>query len=83
MQVLSAWIPDLAEMTGNLRKLLKRNTAFTWIPEVHGRDFDLIKQAISDKTLLSAFDKNLETHLYTDGSTINGCGWCLMQKAGD
>ena len=23
-QVLSAWIPDLAELTGNLRKLLKR-----------------------------------------------------------
>ena len=83
VQVLSAWIPDLAELTGNLRKLIKKNVAYTWIHEVHGRDFEKIKNAISDKTLLSAFDKNLETFLYTDGSTINGCGWCLMQKAND
>ena len=83
VQVLSAWILDLAELTGNLRKLLKHNTAFTWIPELHGRDFDLIKQAITDWTLLCAFDKGLETHLYTDGSTVNGSGWCLMQKSSD
>ena len=82
-QVLSAWIPDLAELTGNLRKLLKRNTAYIWLPEVHGRDFELIKQAISEKTLLSAFDKSLETHLFSDGSTKNGVGWSLMQKAKD
>ena len=80
VQVLSSWIPDLSELTGNLRKLLKKNVAFTWIPEVHGRDFDKIKEAISDKTLLAAFDKALETFLFTDGSTKNGCGWCLMQK---
>ena len=83
VQVLNAWIPDLAELTGNLRKLLKKNTAFIWIPEVHGEDFNRIKEAISEKTLLSAFDKSLQTFLYTDGSTINGCGWCLMQKTKD
>ena len=80
VQVLSAWIPDLSEMTGNLRKLLKKNVAFTWVPEIHGRDFARIKDAISDKTLLSAFDRSLETILFTDGSTKHGCGWCLMQK---
>ena len=81
VQVLSSWIPDLSELTGNLRKLLKKNVAFTWIPEVHGRDFDKIKEAISDKTLLAAFDKALETFLFTDGSTKHGCGWCLLQKS--
>ena len=80
VQVLSAWIPDLSEMTGNLRQLLKKNVAFNWVPEIHGRDFDRIKEAISDKTLLSAFDRSLETFLFTDGSTKHGCGWCLMQK---
>ena len=80
VQVLTSWIPDLAEMTGNLRQLVRKGVAYNWIPEVHGRDFQLIKDAISDKTLLSAFDKNLETYLYTDGSTKNGVGWSLMQK---
>ena len=83
VQVLSSWIPDLSELTGNLRKLLKKNVAFNWIDEIHGSDFNKIKEAISDKTLLAAFDKNLETFLFTDGSTKHGCGWSLMQKTKD
>ena len=49
-QQLGAFIPDLSHMLSRMRLLLKKGTAWVWLPE-HEEDFTLVKRTLtSEKT---------------------------------
>ena len=79
-QQLGAFIPDLSHMLSRMRLLLKKGTAWVWLPE-HEEDFKLVKKTLpSEKTMVKPFDADLQTILLTDASRLYGIGYCLVQK---
>ena len=61
---LGSFLPDLAHMTTPLRELLKKDTAFVWLPD-HTTAFDKIKEVLLTSELLNRpFDPSLKTELY-------------------
>ena len=76
---LGGFIPDLSQMTLELRSLLKKNVAFNWMPE-HEEKFRQIKYILTSDMVIKPFDTKKKTILLTDASKINGIGFALMQE---
>lgn len=79
---LGNFIPDLAHMTSEIRKLLKKNIIYQWLPE-HENQFRKIKRLLTSDMLVKPYDKNLPTELLTDASRLHGLGFCLIQQEGE
>ena len=76
---LGMFIPDLAHATQDLRSLLKKNVAYTWMPE-HQLAFDKVKSLLSSPLLIQPFEVKRNTELLTDASRLYGLGFALLQK---
>lgn len=73
------FIPNFAVRTACITKLTGQNQKWEWGPEqVAARDY--VIQHLSSKPLLTVFDPNLVTELYTDASSL-GYGAILVQIA--
>jgi hypothetical protein len=74
---LAIFHPDLAQLTSNIRSLLKKGTAFAWMPE---QDCELqrLRELIASDSVVKPFDPELPTTLYTDASRL-GLGYALLQ----
>ena len=57
--------PPYADVTAPRRNLTRKNTHFVWSPESQ-ESFEEVKRRISDKTVLVAFNPDLQTRLYVD-----------------
>ena len=74
---LSTYLPDLAQSTEELRHLLGKGKAWTWLPE-HQKAFDRSKQILVSPTVVSYFDPSLPPTILTDASR-SGLGFVLVQ----
>ncbi|KAG1696506.1 Transposon Ty3-G Gag-Pol polyprotein [Nymphon striatum] len=75
---IGQFIPDLAHMTSIIRKLLKKNIVYRWLPE-HEIEFQNIKNLLTSDMLVKPFDITLPTELLTDASRLHGLWFCLIQ----
>lgn len=75
---LNKFIPDWAELSLPLNELRKKSVKFKWT-DVHQRNFELLKERISNPPVLKMADFDREFILQTDGSSV-GISSCLMQE---
>ena len=76
---LGHFVPDLAHMTEPLRNLLKKDVAYTWLPD-HEEAFNKIKTLLTTKPVVKFFDTSLRTEVLTDASRLKGIGYALIQR---
>ena len=62
-----SFLPDLAQNTAQMRKLLSPKNTFLWLPE-HEQQFFKTKEILTSKFIVKPFDINLPTILFTDAS---------------
>ena len=74
---MSCWWPDLSQHCTRLRQLTQANTAWNWLEE-HEKDFQKIKELLTDTANLAPFDTKRRTELLTDASKL-GIGYVLVQ----
>ena len=79
---LAFFLPDLAQSTCTMRKLLKKDVEFLWLPE-HEEEFQKAKQLLTSDLLVKHFDPSLPTEVLTDASRLFGLGYCLVQHGPD
>ena len=79
---LGHFVLDLAHVTCELRKLLKKNVQFIWLEE-HDVIFQRIKDLLSSHIGIHHFDPKLDTELLTDASRLNGLGYALIHLGED
>ena len=77
---LASFLPDLAQITTNLRKLLSPKNAYLWL-EIHEQEFLKTKEILTSDLIVKPFDPNLSTFLITDASRLHGLGFALVQKS--
>jgi hypothetical protein len=70
------FLPDLAHLTVDLRKLLKKDVDFMWL-QPHQEAFELIRQILTYSLVVKPFDTKLKTELLTDASRLKGLGMDL------
>ena len=76
---LSRFDPKIADLTHNLRGLLKKDSDFIWT-EMHSRDFKAIIQMLcNNDKLLHYYRPKLELFLETDASSV-AIGMVLLQS---
>jgi hypothetical protein len=76
---LASFVPDLAHMSAPLRGLLRRDTAYNWLPE-HQEAFDRIKQLLTSPLVCAFFAPGAPIRLLTDASRLRGIGYALQQQ---
>lgn len=76
---LGHFIPDVSQMTVRLRDLLKKDTAFVWLPG-HDAAFQRAKELLTSPMLVFPYDPRLPTELMTDASRLHGLGFALVQR---
>ena len=77
---LGQFIPDLAQVTQDVRSLLKKNVHWLWLEE-HNKSFELTKKVLLEQTVLHYYDSSASVELMTDASRLNGIGFVLLQKS--
>ena len=75
---LSPFIPGLSTLTAPLRKLLKKDTDFSW-NHTYDTAFEWIKEAVVSDTTLKYFDPSLPVTIHIDASQV-GLGAALLQN---
>jgi hypothetical protein len=68
----------LAAATNDLRRLLKKDVAWSWTPEIHNA-FLRVKELLSSEACVRPFQTDRLAELVTDASSIHGLGFALMQ----
>ena len=81
-ETLRDWNPDYAHSTVKLRKLLCKDTAWCWTPE-HEKEFNHIRETLSDPQKLVPLDPELETEVLNDASKLYGLGFFITQPSID
>ena len=76
------YAPDLAQAKDPLNELLRKDTAWVWLPD-HDVAFERVKNIVSEELLLHHFDEKLSTELLTDASRLHGLGYALIQRDPD
>ena len=79
---LGSFIPNLSQVTSNLRSLLKKNTGWHWLEE-HTSSFQETIKTLLNHTVLEHYNPNVMCELLTDASNLNGIGYALVQKDDD
>ena len=62
-------MPDLTHSVNALRGLLKKNTAWQWLPDQE-KAFQATKEILTGNLILRPFNPNHDTELITDASRI-------------
>ena len=75
---IGQFVKIAADMTYNMRKLLKKNALFQWT-ETHEDDFQKLKEVFTSQESLAYFDQKKDIFLQVDVS-IQGLGATLVQK---
>lgn len=75
---LRDFIPNIPELTVNLRSLTKNTTEFVWQPQ-HKNEFLNMKKVIQKTATCSYYDERLPLEIETDASSY-GLGCCLRQN---
>ena len=75
---LADFMPDLAQVTGPMRELLRKNVAFTWGSDQEN-SFKEAKRIILASAKLAHYDPKRETSLLSDASRLHGLGFSLLQ----
>jgi hypothetical protein len=78
---LGHFVPNLAMVTDSLRRLLKKDTAWNWTPEIQA-SFDKTKELLSGELSVVPFSSKSSTTLFTDASCINGWDTSSCKRAG-
>ena len=81
IQYMAKFLPKLSERTDKMRKLLKKNEPWIW-KEEQQKDFEKIKQMLTEGPCLAHYAKDKENIVTTDASTT-GLGITLWQKQHD
>ena len=81
IQYMAKFLPKLSERTDKLRKLLKKNEPWNW-EEEQQKNFEKIKQMLTEGPCLAHYAKDKENIVTTDASTT-GLGITLWQKQHD
>ena len=81
IQYMAKFLPKLSERTDRLRKLLKKNEPWNWEEEKQ-KDFEKIKQMLTEGPCLAHYAKDKDNIVTTDASTT-GLGITLWQKQDD
>ena len=76
---LQKFAPCLAEVTGPIRQLVKKENEFNWDESIHGKCFDQIKKLMTQAPVLRFFDPKIHTVLQCDASQF-GLGACILQQ---
>jgi hypothetical protein len=76
---LGHFLPDLAQSTIEMRRLLRKDIAFQWL-EIHDTEFRKVKSILTSPVIVKPFDPSLQTDLLTDASCLNGLGFALTQQ---
>ena len=74
-------VPDLAAGTVQMRGLLRKRTAWVWIPD-HKKEFGAVKKFLTSAPVAHYCDPQLECKLLTDASR-SGIGFALVQEGPD
>ena len=82
VEQLAPFSKDTAGTMGPLRPLLSSRNVFHWDGE-HDKAFEDTKKVLVSSPILSSYDPQLETTLYTDASSTKGLGYILTQKHAD
>lgn len=72
------YIPNLSELTKNIRDLLKNRNEFMWLP-CHSKELSKIKEKLAEAPILANFDEKKDIMIQTDASK-DGLGCCLLQE---
>ena len=72
---------NLHKKTDRMRKLLKKETRWEWIPEID-KDFENLKKEITESPCLAHFDPKKDNYVTTDACNT-GLGATLWQKEGE
>lgn len=75
---MGKFIPNLAELTYNLRLLNKKNVVWNW-EDIHKKEFENLKGLLTSDTFLAYFDVNTDLILSVDSSK-HGLGAVLLQN---
>ena len=75
---LGHFVPDVAHATNPLTALLKKNTAWNWLPE-QTEAFQRTKKILTGNLVLRPFNPSYATELFTDASR-KGLGFVLLQQ---
>ena len=81
IQYMAKFLPKLSEKTDKLKKLLKKNEPWNW-EEEQQKDFEKIKQMLTEGPCLAHYAKDKENIVTTDASTT-GLGITLWEKQHD
>ena len=73
------WFPTLNVSTPNIGASILKGRVFEW-NELMEEEFIQVQKKIGEPHILSPFDRNRETGLYTDASRLNGLGYLLIQE---
>ena len=76
---LQRFIPNYAILTAPLRRLTEKNETFEWTSQTQ-KAYDMIKNSLSEETIMTYYRKDRQTMLTIDGA--KGIGLCgiLSQK---
>ena len=75
---LGHFVPDVAHATNPLTALLRKNSAWNWLPE-QVQAFQKTKKILTGNLVLRPFNPDLVTELFTDASR-KGLGFVLLQQ---
>lgn len=75
------FVPDFAHKSKPLTKLLKKGQPWIWQPEQEN-SFKTLKESLVTAPILTLFDCNKETMLYTDASRLGIAGMLVQLDAG-
>ena len=74
---LNIFTPEVAMKTNPFRDLLRKGSAFQWLPE-HEDAFIEAKRSLVHHVCLHHFDRGLRTALVMDASKLHGLGFMLV-----
>lgn len=81
IKYLARFLPELSSRSYHLRSLLKKDVHFLWI-EAHEKEFEDLKNLVSQEPILQYYDPNLPIKISADAS-MRGLGAILQQQHGE
>ena len=78
-QQVGLFSDEIAEALAPFSPLLKKQAAFTWLPD-HDKAFKLARHLLSQVPALAYYDSSRPTALHTDASRLRGLGFVLKQQ---
>ena len=77
VHALAHWFPNLNISTPNIQEAIKKGKHFSW-DGMQQAEFEAVKTLLANPAILSPFDKDRSTFLYTDAARKGGMGFVLI-----